>query len=262
MSLGGRAERLAEFVEALRAEASGPIAGIDEAGRGPLAGPVVAASVVLPSGARIEGVDDSKRLSEKQREEAFARIRETALAIGVGVVGPRRIDNLNILQATLLAAQKALKTMNYPVKLLMTDYLNVDTNIAPVRAEAKADGKSLSVAAASIVAKTTRDRMMGAYAKEYPEYGLERNKGYGSSEHLGALDLHGPSSLHRLSFRGVGLFVESVRPSVSFLRLRRQFESGDWSGFEKEANRLLKRRECPLVECERRQTEKWLEAGQ
>jgi ribonuclease HII len=256
-----RSDRLAAFDEALRREAGGHIAGIDEAGRGPLAGPVVAAAVVLPPGMRIDGVDDSKRLNEKQREETLARIEEAALAIGVGIVGPRRIDSINILQATLLAAQKAIRMMNYPVKLLMTDYLKVDTNVAPVRAEAKADGKSLSVAAASIVAKTARDRMMAAYAEEYPEYGLERNKGYGSNEHLKALDLHGPSSLHRMSFRGIGLFSESIRPSASFLRLRRLYECADRSAFEKEAERLLRRSECPLVECERRQAGKWLETG-
>jgi ribonuclease HII len=257
-----RLEKLAAFDRRLRVEAGGLIAGIDEAGRGPLAGPVVAAAVVLPEDALLEGVDDSKRLSPARREEARRKIELQALAIGVGVVGPRTIDVVNILQATLRAARLAVQRLDCPVRLLMTDYLKLQTEEAPTRWEAKADAKSLSVAAASIVAKTVRDAMMAAYSEEYPGYAFERNKGYGSPGHLEALERQGPCSLHRLSFAGVTLFDREVRPSLSFAKLRDLRRGAAPQGeFRAAARRLLDRADVPLPECEARQARRWIEGA-
>ena len=260
MALDLRMEELAAFDESLWREAGGLFAGLDEAGRGPLAGPVVAAAVVLPPGARLEGVDDSKALSPEQRQAARLEIERAALGIGIGIAGPRLIDSRNILQATLLAARRAVEGLDCPVRLLMTDYLKLEGVGLPVRWEAQADQKSLSVAAASIIAKTTRDRMMIAYSQDYPGYGFERNKGYGCPEHLKGLERLGPSTLHRMSFAGVSLFTEQARPSLSFDRLRALREEGQAEAFRREALSLLGRSDWPLVECERRQVRQWLGA--
>ncbi|MCX7017328.1 MAG: ribonuclease HII, partial [Candidatus Sumerlaeota bacterium] len=260
-SRAATAERLAAFDEALRKEAGGLIVGVDEAGRGPLAGPVVAAAVVFPTGLSLEGVNDSKKLTEEEREAARERIEGAALGIGVGVVGPRTIDSINILQATHLAARQALEAINCPFVLLMTDFLKLDFRGLPVRAEAKADGMSLSVAAASIIAKTTRDRMMAAYADEYPGYFFERHKGYASPEHLERLERLGPCTLHRFSFNGVSWFSELARPSRSFARLAALREAGDGGAFREEAEQTLARTDRPLVECEHRQVRCWLFGG-
>lgn len=254
-----RALKLSRFDQELTKQCGGLFAGIDEAGRGPLAGPVVASAVVFPSGTKIKGVDDSKALTEEKREDARKRIEDQALSIGVGIVDPEIIDSINILQATLLAAKIAVSQLTVPVNLLMTDFLKVDCGI-PVRWEAEADSKSLAVAAASIIAKTTRDHMMKLYAEEYPGYGFEGHKGYCCQEHFRALDKLGPCTLHRLSFNGVSLFTVDARPSQSFTRinsLRRSSPVEEWS---REAVCLLDRPQCPLVECERRQVAQWVSA--
>jgi len=178
----------------------GPVAGIDEAGRGPLAGPVYAAAVILDPARLPRGVDDSKAMTAEAREKAFDKIMERALAVGIGVADVAEIDEINILQATMLAMQRAMERLSIaPVRAL------VDGNRAPVLAcpaDAIVDGdaKSMSIAAASIIAKVSRDRVMCALDAEHPGYSWARNKGYGTADHLTALGLLGPTVHHRRSF--------------------------------------------------------------
>jgi ribonuclease HII len=176
------------------------VCGIDEAGRGPLAGPVYAAAVWLPEGLVIEGLNDSKKLSEKKREALFDVICENALAYGIGYADEKEIDEINILQATYLAMRRAYENMQKTC-----DYVLVDGNRMPpmpVQGETivKGDAKSPSIAAASILAKVSRDRVMLEYAKQYPEYQFEKHKGYGTKVHVEALLEHGPSPIHRKTF--------------------------------------------------------------
>ncbi len=185
----------------IRAKGFGRIAGLDEAGRGPLAGPVVAAAVILPLRTRLPGVDDSKRLSAKQREECFALLQEKASAIGVGIVEAEEIDRLNIHQASLRAMEKAVAALPCPPDFLLIDGLFTLSLPLPQMAIVKGDQKCLSVAAASIVAKVTRDRIMIACHREYPEYNFARHKGYGTPEHLQAIAKYGRCPLHRRTFR-------------------------------------------------------------
>ena len=179
------------------------IAGIDEAGRGPLAGPVVSAAVVLPENACLDGVNDSKKLTPKKREELFPGIRAAALAVGVGIVRAETIDRINILQAALLSMARAVE--NLAVK---PDYLLIDGPFPipldlPQNALPKGDSLSISIAAASIIAKVTRDRMMAAYDEAYPEYGFSKHKGYPTRAHREAIRRWGCSPIHRKSFKGV-----------------------------------------------------------
>ena len=178
------------------------VGGVDEVGRGPLAGPVVAAVVILPKDCDILYINDSKQLSEKKREELYDIIVEKAVDFGVGIVGWEEIDELNILQATYKAMRIAISHLQNPPQVLLNDAVTipgVDENIIQVPI-IKGDAKSVSIAAASIVAKVTRDRMMVEYAKEYPEYGFEKNKGYGSKAHIEAIKKVGPGKIHRRSF--------------------------------------------------------------
>ena len=178
------------------------VAGIDEVGRGPLAGPVVAAVVILPKDCEILYVNDSKQLSEKRREELFDIITKEALDFGVGIVSQEEIDEMNILQATYKAMRIAISQLKYKPQVLLNDAVTipgVDEDIIQVPI-IKGDAKSLSIASASIVAKVIRDRMMVEYAKEYPEYGFEGNKGYGSKAHIDAIKEIGPCPLHRRTF--------------------------------------------------------------
>lgn len=176
------------------------ICGIDEAGRGPLAGPVVAGAVVLPENCQILYLNDSKQLSAKKREELYDIIREKAVCTGTGVVGPERIDEINILQATYEAMRQALQGLSVSPDVLLNDAVTIPgVNIRQVPI-IKGDAKSVSIAAASIVAKVTRDRMMVEYDRLYPGYGFAANKGYGSGMHLEALKRLGPSPIHRRSF--------------------------------------------------------------
>ncbi len=176
------------------------IAGIDEAGRGPLAGPVVAAAVIFPEGTIIYEVDDSKKLTEKKRSELLVQIRKRALSVGVGIVSHVIIDRINILQATILAMHKAVDALN-----LKPDYLIVDGNSFrhesyPYQNMIDGDAKSFTIAAASIVAKVTRDDLMREYHIQYPEYGFAQHKGYGTKQHLEAIRAYGVCDIHRRSF--------------------------------------------------------------
>ena len=176
------------------------VCGVDEAGRGPLAGPVCAAAVILPAGLVIEGVNDSKKLSEKKREELFPVICEKALAYGIGWADEREIDEINILQATYRAMKRAVESLP-----LTADYALIDGNRMPPLAIpgttiVKGDALSMSIAAASILAKVSRDRCMCALAETYPQYGFEKHKGYGTKAHYEALRACGPSPVHRRTF--------------------------------------------------------------
>ena len=176
------------------------ICGIDEVGRGPLAGPVVAGAVILPKNCDILYLNDSKQLSEKKREELYVEIMEKAIATGIGVVSPQRIDEINILQATYEAMRLAIKDLQVQPTLLLNDAVTIPQVTIPQVPIVKGDAKSISIAAASIIAKVTRDRLMCEYDKVIPAYGLVSNKGYGSSMHIQALKAHGPSPIHRKSF--------------------------------------------------------------
>ena len=179
------------------------VAGLDEAGRGPLAGPVVAAAVVLEPGTRIAGVDDSKRLTPEERESLYSEIRARAIAVGVGLVDAETIDRVNILQATRRAMGLALGALGLEPELVLTDFVALDGLRCPQRNLVNGDQRSATVAAASIIAKVTRDRMMAEADQDYPQYGFGRHKGYPTVEHLAALTAHGPCPLHRRTFHGV-----------------------------------------------------------
>lgn len=179
------------------------VAGIDEAGRGPLAGPVVAAAVILPSSFDLPGLTDSKKLSETARERLFPEIRRQAIAIGVGLGSPSLIDQINILQATLQAMSLAVQRLQTPADFLLVDGNQPIPLPLPQQALKQGDSRSLSIAAASVVAKVIRDRIMLGLEQRYPGYGLGQHKGYGSRQHLEAIAQIGPSPIHRLSFRGV-----------------------------------------------------------
>ena len=176
------------------------ICGIDEAGRGPFAGPVVAGAVVLPVGLKLEGLNDSKQVSAGRREELFEEIKEKAISYGIGMSSPARIDEINILQATYEAMQHAVEDLDVVPDLLLNDAVTIPQIPIKQVGIVKGDARSLSIAAASIMAKVTRDRLMVEYAELYPEYGFEKNKGYGSAEHREALKKYGPCPIHRTTF--------------------------------------------------------------
>jgi ribonuclease HII len=176
---------------------------VDEAGRGPLAGPVFAAAVVLPEQFDLPGLDDSKKLSARVREELFPLIRRQALAVGIGVASPAEIDRHNILQATLLAMVRAIGRLGAKPDYLLIDGITPVPLPLPQKTIKKGDSLSLSIAAASILAKVARDRLMTIYDHRYPGYGFAGHKGYGSAAHLEAIAELGPSPIHRRSFRGV-----------------------------------------------------------
>ena len=176
------------------------ICGIDEAGRGPLAGPVVAGAVVLPKGCRILYVNDSKKLSEKKREMLYDVILNEAVSVGVGIVSPERIDEINILNATYEAMREAINNLTVKPDILLNDAVtipDVDIEQVPI---IKGDAKSLSIASASIIAKVTRDRLMYHYDELYPEYGFAKHKGYGTKLHTDVLKEIGPCPIHRKTF--------------------------------------------------------------
>lgn len=179
---------------------AGYICGIDEVGRGPLAGPVVAGAVILPRDCGILYINDSKKLSEKKREELYEVIMEQAVAVGIGMVGPARIDEINILQATYEAMREAIGKLAVKPDILLNDAVTIPGVAIRQVPIIKGDAKSISIGAASIVAKVTRDRMMVEYDKVMPEYGFAANKGYGAAAHIQALKKYGPSPIHRASF--------------------------------------------------------------
>ena len=176
------------------------ICGIDEVGRGPLAGPVVAGAVILPKDCDILYINDSKKLSEKKREELYDMIMEKAVAVGIGYASPERIDEINILQATYEAMREAISNLSVSPDILLNDAVVIPKVDCQQVSIIKGDAKSISIGAASIIAKVTRDRLMVDYDKIYPEYGFASNKGYGASAHLEALRIYGPTPIHRRSF--------------------------------------------------------------
>lgn len=184
----------------------GMICGVDEAGRGPLAGPVVAGAVILPKDCDILYINDSKQLSEGKREELYQVIQERAVATGIGMAGPKRIDEINILQATYEAMREAIQNLAVTPDILLNDAVTIPE--VPIRQVPiiKGDAKSISIGAASILAKVTRDRLMREYDELMPEYGFASNKGYGSKAHIAAIKEYGPSPIHRASF--IRKFIE------------------------------------------------------
>lgn len=179
------------------------VIGVDEAGRGPLAGPVVAGAVLFPKKVFLKGLNDSKKLSEQTREKFFPEIIQTALAYGVGIVSVEIIEKINILQAALLAMQQAVKNCNLSPDLLLIDGNKRVDHPAQQWTIVKGDGKSLSIAAASVLAKVTRDRIMQEYHQSYPEYEFDRHKGYPTKRHREKIQQHGPCPIHRKTFKGV-----------------------------------------------------------
>ena len=189
-----------EIENSLYAEGYKMICGVDEAGRGPLAGPVCAAAVILPKGLELPGLNDSKKLTDKKRRELFPIIKEQAIAYGIGLASHEEIDEINILQATYLAMERAITQLEGKADFALIDGNRAKEFGLPVRTVVKGDSLSASIAAASVLAKVTRDDIMLEMAKEYPEYGFEVHKGYGTKAHYEALRAHGHSPIHRMSF--------------------------------------------------------------
>ncbi len=187
------------------------IAGLDEAGRGPLAGPVVAAAVVLPDGLLISGVTDSKQVSEQERERLHGVIIEQALAYGIGVADERIIDEVNIYQATIIAMERALESITPAPDYLLLDAITLSRVPIPQKALIKGDLRSHSIAAASILAKVARDRLMKELHEKYPQYNFHKHKGYGTREHLALIRKHGPCEAHRKSFQPVSAMLKGER---------------------------------------------------
>ena len=184
------------------------IAGIDEAGRGPLAGPVVAAAVIFPSKVNIPGLNDSKKLSANKREELFPKIQEISVTFGLAVVDQKVIDKINILQAARLAMKQAVETLKITPGLLLIDGNQKIDSTLNQWAIVKGDSRSLSIAAASVLAKVTRDRIMDGYHKLYPQYEFNRHKGYGTRLHRNLIQEHGPCPIHRRTFKGVSEYIK------------------------------------------------------
>ena len=178
------------------------VAGVDEVGRGPLIGPVVACACILPVNFYHKDIKDSKKLSEKKREEMYKIIKENALAIGLGIVSEKVIDEVNIYEATKIAMKEAIKNLNITPEHVLIDAMKLELNISSTSI-IKGDAKSESIAAASIIAKVTRDHMLDEMDKEYPMYDLKNNKGYGTKKHLEALQTYGPCKYHRVSYSPV-----------------------------------------------------------
>lgn len=195
------------------------VGGVDEAGRGALAGPVIAAVVVLGPEAVLTGVNDSKQLSAEERESFVPQILAKATAAALGIASAEEVDRVNVLQATHLAAGRALAALGLQPELLITDYLWLREPPCPLIAIAEGDATSLAVAAASVLAKVARDRIMRLLEAEFPQYGFAKHKGYGTREHWSALETHGPSTIHRLTYNGVCWF--DAAPGVRSLSAER-----------------------------------------
>jgi ribonuclease HII len=228
------------------------IAGVDEAGRGALAGPVVAAAVIVDRDSCFPGVNDSKQLDEARREALYPLIQAQALGWAVGWASAEEIDRLNILRASILAMERAIGGLQLKPDLILTDALKLEGLGARVEPLVKGDARSQAIAAASVVAKVTRDRWMRALEEEYPGYGFAAHKGYAVEEHMAALRRLSASTIHRLSFRGVEWFDESHRSSRTFQRLIEAFERGEWSAEDVEEvwlgrGYLLPQRELRLL---------------
>lgn len=200
------AHRLSEmtlFERALSSYGYRWICGLDEVGRGPLAGPVVTAAVILPSGFSVAGIRDSKQLTEKQRERLYDKITQEAISIGIGMIDHTVIDEINILQATYLAMKSSLKNLHVQPDYLLIDALTLPDTAIPQKGIIRGDNLSITIAAASIIAKVTRDHLMEEFHREFPEYNFLSHKGYGTEEHLRNLRTYGPCRIHRRTFRGV-----------------------------------------------------------
>ncbi len=196
-----RIKEMLYYETALWDEGNAFVAGLDEAGRGPLAGPVVASAVIFPKDIHIQGVDDSKKLSPKQREFLFGIIQEKAVAVATGIVSEKEIDRINILQATFKAMRMAIGSLTVRPDHLLIDGRPLPEKFYPQTALVKGDSRCFSIAAASIIAKVTRDRMMVGYDQKYPQYGFAQHKGYGTKRHVAAIRCHGPCEIHRKSFQ-------------------------------------------------------------
>ena len=193
--------KLKEIEEKLYSEGANYICGIDEAGRGPLAGPVVVASVILSRETMIEGVNDSKKITENRRERVYEEIIKQAISYGVGIIDENKIDEINILQATKLGLTNSIKELKVTPDIILVDALKgIDTCNIPYQSIIKGDALCYSIAAASIIAKVTRDRIMKGYDKVYPEYGFATHKGYGTAKHIEAIKEYGICPIHRRSF--------------------------------------------------------------
>ena len=196
-----RLKELKQIEEELYNSGVNLICGIDEAGRGPLAGPVVVAAAIMPRDSMIEGVNDSKKVSEKKREKLYDLITDEAIAYGVGIIDQKEIDRINILNATKEGLTMAVKELNPKPDLIIVDALSkIDTEGIPYKSIIKGDAKCYSIACASIIAKVTRDRIMRQWDEVYPQYGFIKHKGYGTAAHISAIKEYGLCPLHRLSF--------------------------------------------------------------
>lgn len=200
-------KEMSQFEKVLYKRGFKCIAGVDEVGRGPLAGPVVAAAVILPHNAYLPGLNDSKKLSEQKREELFQQITDCAISIGIGIIPSQVIDDVNIYQATKQAMKKALLGLSVKPDHLLVDAMEIPMDI-PQTSIIKGDAKSVSIAASSIIAKVTRDRLMVRLGHDYPQYGFEKHMGYGTAYHLDALKKYGVTSEHRRSFAPIRELIE------------------------------------------------------
>jgi len=207
-----RLQKMLYFEQEAKATGAKWIAGVDEVGRGPLAGPVVAASVILPEDFFPFGANDSKKLTKKRREELYEYILKGAISVTIAVVGAEEIDRLNIYEATKKAMAETIQKHNPKPDYLLLDAMKLDIPI-PQKSLIKGDSLSLSIASASIVAKVYRDRLMEEYGKQYPQYHFDKNMGYGTKEHLEALDKYGPCPIHRKSFAPV---KDMMEPQLQF----------------------------------------------
>ena len=185
------------------------IAGVDEVGRGPLIGPVVAAAVILPKDYKLDGLTDSKKLSEKKREQFYEIIKKDAISIGVGVISEKRIDEINIYEATKEAMYEAINNLNIKPEHVLIDAMKLDLNISSTSI-IKGDLLSISISAASVIAKVTRDHMLYDLDKEYPMYDLKNNKGYGTKKHIEAIKKYGITKYHRLSYKPVSDYKDKI----------------------------------------------------
>lgn len=204
-----RLEGMLRYEKDLYSKGTFLIAGVDEVGRGPLAGPVVAAAVILPKNCKIKGLNDSKKIPKKKHEEIFQAVKDNALAIGIGIMDNHVIDKVNIYEATKLAMKEAISQLEPQPEHLLIDAMKLDLPISQTSI-IKGDANSLSIAAASIVAKVTRDKIMADYDQEFPGYDFSQNAGYGTAKHLEGIDKHGITPIHRTSFEPIKTIVSET----------------------------------------------------
>ena len=204
-----RLESMLSYEKELYVQGIKLIAGVDEVGRGPLAGPVVAAAVILPQNCKIKGLNDSKKIPKKKHEDIFQAVKDNALAIGIGIMDNQVIDQVNIYEATKLAMKEAISQLEPQPEHLLIDAMKLDLPISQTSI-IKGDANSLSIAAASIVAKVTRDKIMANYDEEFPGYDFAQNAGYGTAKHLEGIEKHGVTPIHRTSFEPIKTIVSEI----------------------------------------------------